>query len=276
MSVDQPLRRDRSESAAARCGTPVPGTVCLVGAGPGDPELITVKALRLLRSADVVLYDRLVSDKLLEETKPDALLVYCGKSPGAHAMPQERIHEEMAKHALRGKRVVRLKGGDPFVFGRGGEEALAMAERGIPFEVVPGITSAIGAAAAADIPLTHRKTSASVAFVAGHRCGDADHPVRWDLLAHAVDTLVVYMGIGRLPRIREELLAHGKSEDTPAAIVENGSTDRQRVIAGTLGNLHRLAESAKASNPALIVIGEAVALRDSLAHLARRAAEIAG
>lgn len=244
------------------------GTVYIVGAGPGDPELITVKALRLIQTCDVIVYDRLVNEELLTCARSDAILVYCGKAPGCHTMHQESIHHVLAEHAFAGKNVLRLKGGDPLIFGRGGEEALAMAELGIPYKIVPGITSALGAASASDIPLTHRGLSASVAFVTGNRCHQAQDPVRWDLLAHAVDTLVVYMGISQLTFIRSTLLAHGKNEATPVAIIERGSTDRQRVIVGTLKNIEALAAARDVTNPALIVIGESVRVREQLELLA--------
>ncbi|MFC5467141.1 uroporphyrinogen-III C-methyltransferase [Cohnella suwonensis] len=259
---------DAKPSRAKRARTP--GTVRIVGAGPGDPELITVKALLRIQKADVILYDRLIDDRLLANAKKDALLVYCGKSPGAHAMPQQRIHRLLAMYAGRGKDVVRLKGGDPFIFGRGGEEALAMAERGIPYEIVPGITSALGSAAASDIPLTHRGASASVAFVTGSRCADPSSGIRWDLLAHGADTLVVYMGISHLDTIRGELLSHGKAEDTPAAIVEQGTTDEQRTFVGTLATIGDIALEMAVRNPALIVIGESVRVRARLSELSRR------
>jgi uroporphyrin-III C-methyltransferase len=241
-----------------------PGTVCLIGAGPGDPELITVKALRRIRAADVILYDRLVGEELLDYAKPDAVKVYCGKSPGRHAMTQERIHDTLIEYAMSGKTVVRLKGGDPLVFGRGGEEALALAERGIACEVIPGITSAIGAAASTGIPLTHRGISASFAVVTGSRSHDNGPPVRWDLLAHGVDTLVVYMGVGRLEAIREELLKYGKAGSTPVALIERGTTERERIVIGMLDDIGRLAEEESVDNPALIVIGETVRVREQL------------
>lgn len=244
-----------------------PGTVYLIGAGPGDPELITVKAIRRIRAADVILYDRLVGEELLVYAKPDAVKLYCGKSPGCHAMTQERIHDTLVEYALSGKTVARLKGGDPLVFGRGGEEALALAERGIACEVIPGITSAIGAAASTGIPLTHRGVSASFAVVTGSRCDDNGPPVRWDLLAHGVDTLVVYMGVGRLEAIREELLKHGKAGSTPAALIERGTTERERIVIGTLDDIGRLAEAEAVDNPALIVIGETVRVREQLQRI---------
>ncbi|MNZ52143.1 Uroporphyrinogen-III C-methyltransferase [compost metagenome] len=244
------------------------GSVSIVGAGPGDPELITVKALRLIRSADVILYDRLVSEELLLYAAPRTELVYCGKAPGHHAMPQAEINRRFVAYALEGKRVVRLKGGDPFVFGRGGEEALELAARGIPYEVVPGITSAMGAAAMADIPLTHRGIATSFACVTGSRCNGNSSPIRWDLLAHSVDTLVVYMGVGQLHEIRHELLRHGKSSGTPVALIENGTTSRQRIFTCTLEDVHKVASSVKLSNPALIVIGEVALLREQLHNIA--------
>lgn len=243
------------------------GMVSLIGAGPGDPELITVKAVRRIRAADVILYDRLVNEELLDYAKPDAVTLFCGKWPGRHAMPQERIHDRMIEYALSGKNVVRLKGGDPCVFGRGGEEALALAERGIAFELVPGITSAIGAAASANIPLTHRGIGASFAVVTGSRCSEDAPAIRWDLLAHGVDTLVVYMGIGRLAHIFEELLKHGKDSSTPVALIEEGTTARERIVTGTFDTIVRLAEEAAIANPALIIIGETVRVRERLLQL---------
>ncbi|TNJ66794.1 uroporphyrinogen-III C-methyltransferase [Paenibacillus hemerocallicola] len=244
-----------------------PGTVYLIGAGPGDPELITVKGLRRIGEADVILYDRLAGEELLAYAKPDAVKLYCGKSPGCHAMTQEWIHDTLIEYALSGKTVVRLKGGDPLVFGRGGEEALALAERGIACEVIPGITSAIGAAASTYIPLTHRGVSASFAVVTGSRCRDNGPPVRWDLLAHSVDTLVVYMGIGRLEAIREELLKYGKAGSTPVALIERGTTESERIVIGTLDDIGRLAEAETVDNPALIVIGETVRVREQLQRI---------
>ncbi|MBN2982700.1 MULTISPECIES: uroporphyrinogen-III C-methyltransferase [Cohnella] len=244
-----------------------PGYVSIVGAGPGDPELITLKALRRIEAADVLLYDRLVSEELLDYAREDAVRVYCGKAPGRHAMPQERIQALMMEHASQGKHVVRLKGGDPFVFGRGGEEALAMAAAGIPYEVVPGVTSAIGASASTGIPLTHRGLGASVAIVTGSRCHDHDAPVRWDKLADGVDTLVIYMGVSQLGHIREQLLLYGKNRQTPVALIERGTTSGQRVWTGTLDNVEKLAAAMKLSNPALIVVGEVVKVRERLLRL---------
>ncbi|WP_342440161.1 uroporphyrinogen-III C-methyltransferase [Paenibacillus sp. FSL L8-0436] len=243
------------------------GSISIVGAGPGDPELITVKALRRIQTADVILYDRLVNEELLAYGRKEALRIYCGKAPGQHSMPQDGIERLMIKHASAGSHVVRLKGGDPFVFGRGGEEALASAAAGIPYEVIPGITSAIGAAASAGIPLTHRGLAASFAIVTGSRCHDHAAPVRWDALAHSVDTLVIYMGVSQLSGIREQLLKHGKDAATPVALIENGTTARERTVTGTLGNIDKLATVMKISNPALIIIGEAVKVREQLLAL---------
>ncbi|WP_138494151.1 uroporphyrinogen-III C-methyltransferase [Paenibacillus pinistramenti] len=243
------------------------GRVSIVGAGPGDPELITVKALRRIQEGDVILYDRLVNRELLEAAKPGALKVYCGKAPGRHAMSQDQIQELILEYALSGKHVVRLKGGDPLVFGRGGEEALAAARAGIYYEIVPGITSALGAASSSDIPLTHRGISASCAFVTGSRCTGGKQEVRWDLLSGAVDTLVIYMGVGELAGICQSLLHHGKPGDTPAAIIERGTTSRQRILTGRLDNIDKLAAAMQAENPALIVIGEVVNVRAQLLQL---------
>ncbi|WP_307589998.1 uroporphyrinogen-III C-methyltransferase [Paenibacillus wynnii] len=241
-----------------------PGSVAIVGAGPGDPELITLKAVYRIQEAEVILYDRLVNEELLNYAKPDAVLIYCGKSPGNHSMPQRKIEQYMVRYAREGKKVVRLKGGDPFVFGRGGEEALAMAEAGIAYEVVPGITSAIGAAASAGIPLTHRGLAASFTIVTGSRCSDHESPVQWDQLVRSSDTIVVYMGISQFSEIREQLLLHGKSGLTPVAVIENGTTTRQRTLTGTLNNIEKLLSATKIGNPALIIIGEVVKVREQL------------
>ncbi|WP_042168965.1 uroporphyrinogen-III C-methyltransferase [Paenibacillus gorillae] len=247
------------------------GTVYIVGAGPGDPELITVKAMRRIQAADVILYDRLVNPSLLDYARSDAERIYCGKAPGAHSMPQEEINRTLADYALRGKTVVRLKGGDPFVFGRGSEEALELASQGIPYEIVPGITAAIGASASAGIPVTHRGYAASFACVTGSRCHGDAKPVRWDLLAHSVDTLAVYMGVSQLDDIRGKLLLAGKAPSTPVALIEQGTTSSQRVLTATLDDIHLLAAAMGIINPALIIIGEVVRVREQLLHAQRRA-----
>ena len=244
-----------------------PGLVSLVGAGPGDPDLLTVKALRRLQGADVVAYDRLVNVALLRECRPDAELVYVGKhdpSSVRPSCPQGDINSLLVDRAQLGKRVVRLKGGDPFVFGRGGEEALALAKAGLAFEVVPGISSAVAAPAYAGIPVTHRHVAASFAVVAGHEDpgkGSSSH--NWHALAQ-VDTLIILMGVGRLPAIQAELLNAGRSPDTPAAAVQWGTTKEQRTVVGTLATLAETVREAGLSAPAALVIGEVVALRERL------------
>lgn len=240
------------------------GKVSIVGAGPGDPELITVKAMRRIQAADVILYDRLVNNQLLELARPHTEIVFCGKAPGHHAMTQEQINRALVSYALKGKQVVRLKGGDPFVFGRGGEEALELAVHGIPYEIIPGITSAIGASASAEIPITHRGYAASFACVTGNRCHGDHKPVRWDLLAHSVDTLAIYMGVSQLVDIQAELIKYGKLPSTPVALIEQGTTVQQRIFTGTLDQMSELAQVNKLSNPALIIIGEVVRIREQL------------
>src|SRR5947199_210738 len=241
------------------------GSVALVGAGPGDPGLITVRGLERLRRADVVVYDRLVDRRLLDEA-PRARRIFAGKARGAHALPQEQINALLVRHARRGRRVVRLKGGDPFVFGRGGEEAEALARARIPFEVVPGVTSAVAAPAYAGIPLTHRGVASSFAVVTGHGCAsERGRPVDWARLATAVDTLVVLMGLERLAEIARELVARGRPAATPVALVRCGTTDWQETVIGTLGDIATRARRARLEPPVVAVIGDAVALRDRLA-----------
>ena len=237
------------------------GKVYLVGAGPGDPELITVRGLRCLREADVVIYDRLVNEALLDEAPPWAECVFAGKMPGTCVLSQAEINALMIERARAGQIVVRLKGGDPFVFGRGGEEALALAAAGVPFEIVPGVTSAIGVPAWAGIPVTHRGLSGAFAVVTAHRAGSDD--LHWDALAR-IDTLVVLMGVGRLPDIVATLLRHGRSPHTPVAIIERGTFPDERVITGTLSDIVERAVQAGVRPPATIVIGETVRLRERL------------
>jgi len=241
------------------------GIVYIVGAGPGDPGLITVRGLELLRRADVVVHDRLVSGKLLDEAPPQARRVFVGKACGAHSLPQREINALLIDEARRGHRVVRLKGGDPFVFGRGGEEALALAEAGVAFEVVPGVTSAVAVPAAAGIPLTHRGLASSFAVVTGHRQAGEDEPVDWGRLARGVDTLVVVMGLANLPTIVRELIANGRDPDTPAALIERGTTEAQRTVTATLATLADAATAARLEAPVLAVIGQVVSLRAVLA-----------
>ena len=241
------------------------GRVDIVGGGPGDPGLITVRGLDLLRRAEVVVYDRLVSPKLLDETSPDAERIFVGKACGAHAMPQSEINALLIARAREGRRVVRLKGGDAFVFGRGGEEALALTEAGVPFEVVPGVTSAVAVPAAAGIPLTHRGLASSFAVVTGHQRADGAEPIDWPGLARGVDTLVVLMGLGHLHEISRELIRHGRAPDTPAALIERGTTEAQRTVEATLGTLAAAAAAARLEAPVVAVIGAVVALRSRLA-----------
>jgi uroporphyrinogen III methyltransferase/synthase len=244
------------------------GRVALVGAGPGDPGLMTVRGLALLRRAEVVVYDRLVDPRLLDEAPVDALRIFAGKATGAHVLSQERINALLVAHARRGRRVVRLKGGDPFVFGRGGEEAEALARAGVEYEVVPGVSSAVAVPAFAGVPVTHRGIASSFAVVTGHE--DEDKPeewVDWDGLATAVDTLVILMGVRRLPRIARALLAGGRTPGTPVALVRWGTTDAQETLVGRLDEIAELAAAAALSPPVVIVVGDVVALRERLAWL---------
>jgi uroporphyrin-III C-methyltransferase len=240
------------------------GKVYLVGAGPGDPDLITVKGLRYLQQADVILYDRLVNQELLQYAKEEAQLIYCGKLPQAHTMKQETINHFIVKYAKKGLHVVRLKGGDPFVFGRGGEEALACVKNRIPFEVVPGITSGIAAAAYAGIPVTHRTLSKSFAFITGHQAGDQEAEQQWAHLAKGVDTICVYMGVSHLPSIINSLIKNGKSPDTPIALVHWGTLADQETVVGTLATIDEIVKNSNISNPSMIVIGEVVLLHEEL------------
>ncbi|MCD7033849.1 uroporphyrinogen-III C-methyltransferase [Metabacillus sp. GX 13764] len=239
------------------------GKVYLVGAGPGDPELITLKALRCIQEADVILYDRLINKELLKHAKEGADLIYCGKLPDYHTMKQETINRFLVRYAKKGKVVTRLKGGDPFVFGRGGEEAEALVKNNLPFEIVPGVTSGIAAAAYAGIPVTHRDASASVAFVTGHKKGE-DEEERWKSLAKGIDTLAIYMGVSQLPYIQEKLIQYGKSPDTPAAIIHWGTTAVQKTVTGTLETIHEDAMRNEMKNPSMIIIGEVVKYREQL------------
>lgn len=240
------------------------GKVYLVGAGPGDPDLITVKGLRCLQEADVILYDRLVNPELLKFAKEGAQLVYCGKLPHYHTMKQETINHFLVKYAKKGYQVVRLKGGDPFVFGRGGEEAEECVKHEVPFEVVPGITSGIAASAYAGIPVTHRGLSKSFAFITGHQASDEAAEHQWYHLANGVDTLCIYMGVSHLPTITKQLIDAGKSPETPIALVHWGTLSDQQTVVGTLETIVELVKEATISNPSMIVIGEVVKLHHRL------------
>jgi len=245
------------------------GRVALVGAGPGDPGLLTVRGRRLLRRAEVVVYDRLVAPALLD-LAPRALRIFAGKASGRHALEQDEINRLLVAHARRGRRVVRLKGGDPFVFGRGGEEAAALAAAGIRFEVVPGVSSATAVPAYAGIPVSHRGVASSFAVVTGHECRGAAR-VDWERLAGAVDTLVILMGLTSLPRIARALAAAGRPPSTPVALIRAGTTPEQATVTGTLADIARRAAAARLEPPVLVVVGDVVALRERLRWFDRRA-----
>ena len=241
------------------------GVVYLVGSGPGDPELVTLRALRLIQEADVLVYDRLVDDAVLDYARRDAERIYVGKQASRHSIPQERIHEILVERAERGLRVVRLKGGDPFVFGRGGEEADALAASGVTVEVVPGVSAALGCAAAAGVPLTHRDHAGAVTFVTGHSRSGGEEP-DWGVLARLRHTLVVYMGIANAASIAAKLMAEGLSGSTPVTVIENGTLPQERVLSGRLDGLAELIEFQEIKAPALLMIGD-VASRSAAAEV---------
>ena len=239
------------------------GEVYLIGAGPGDPDLLTFKALRLMQKCDVVVYDRLVSEPILDMVRRDAEKIYAGKSRAQHSISQENINQLLVRLAKEGKRVLRLKGGDPFIFGRGGEEIDQLIENNIEFQVVPGITAASGCATYAGIPLTHRDHSQACIFVTGHR-KENSRDLNWDMLSHANQTVVFYMGLDNVKRICDSLKSHGRAESTPAALIEKGTTAVQRVFIGDLNTLPGLVESHNVRAPTLIVVGEVVELHKKL------------
>jgi len=247
---------ERLLQAPARDGR---GSVVLVGAGPGDPGLLTLNALRALQEADVILHDRLVSSEVLDLARRDATRIPVGKAARAHSVPQDRIHALMLEHARAGRRVVRLKGGDPFVFGRGGEELEFLADHGIPFEVVPGITAAVACGAYAGIPLTHREHSQALRLVTAH-CRDSLDTLDWNSLARERQTLAFYMGVAALGDIGHQLLRHGRAAATPVAIIEHGSRPAQRVTLATLAELDAIARRGDIESPALLIVGEVAAL----------------
>jgi len=241
------------------------GHVYLIGAGPGDPGLMTVRGLEILRRAEVIVYDRLVNPDLLDEAPPTAIRIFAGKRVGGHCLPQEEINARLVEQARLGRQVVRLKGGDPFVFGRGGEEGCALAEAGIGFEVVPGVSAAIAVPAYAGIPLTHRGLGSSFAVVTGHEDPTkGPSAVDWGRLATAVDTLVVLMGAQGLPRIAAELVGHGRPAHTPVALIRWGTTEAQETVVTTLRDIVTGAQARRMEPPVVAVIGEVVRLKERL------------
>ncbi|MBI5256304.1 MAG: uroporphyrinogen-III C-methyltransferase [Burkholderiales bacterium] len=261
--IGEPLHFD----AGARLAAHMPAKVTLVGAGPGDPDLLTIKAGKALRAASLVLYDHLVGKEVLELVPRGADRIYVGKEAGHHTLTQDAIIDLMLRLARAGRPLLRLKGGDPYIFGRGGEEAQALAAAGVPFEVIPGISAAQGAAAMAGMPLTHRDHACSLVLTTGHLRGEADArtlDLDWELLARPRQTVVVYMGVGTLPIICEQLIAHGLAPETPAATIERATRPDQRVVTGTLQSLPTLALVHGVKPPALIMIGGVVSLHEVL------------
>ncbi len=241
------------------------GKVFIVGAGPGDPKLITLKAVESIKSADIVLYDRLVSKKIVAMIPKRAEKMYVGRDVGDDYKHQDTTNDMMVKFAKKNKIVVRLKGGDPFIFGRGGEEAEFLRKHKVKYEIIPGITSGIGSAEYSGIPLTHRKFASSVVFVTGHEdAKKSEGVVDWKRLAKAVDTIVIMMGLSRLDIISKKLISGGLSKNTPVAVIQNGTTDEHRMIKGTLSNIYKKINEAKIKPPSIIVVGKVVNLSDKI------------
>ncbi|MEN1970431.1 uroporphyrinogen-III C-methyltransferase [Lentibacillus sp. N15] len=247
------------------------GKVYLVGAGPGDPDLITVKGIKALQQSDVILYDRLVNTALLAHAPEKTELVYCGKGPNQHSLTQDVINNLLYQFASQSKVVTRLKGGDPFIFGRGGEEAVFLQTKGIAFDIIPGITSGSAAPAYAGIPLTHRDYSSSVAFISGVNKSMDESEKYWEHLAQGMDTLCIYMGVKNLACICGKLIRYGRSADTPVAVIHCGTTEQQQTVTGTLATIAEQASVIK--NPAMIVIGEVVRMREQLQCFEQQAME---
>jgi len=241
------------------------GKVYLVGAGPGDPGLMTIKGLDCLRQADVVIYDRLVDESILREARPEAEKIYVGKASSHHTLEQEKINDLLIQKAREGKVVLRLKGGDPFVLGRGGEEAEALTGNQISFEVVPGVSSAIAVPAYAGIPVTHRGIASSFTVVTGHKASErGEPPIAWDKLSTGTDTLIILMGIGNLANLVDQLIKNHKAPTTPIAVITHGTTSRQRCVTGTLQNILAKVRSVNLQPPSVVVIGDVVRLRKNL------------
>ena len=255
--------RDKLASLDDAAGGKAIGEVYLVGTGPGDPDLLTFRALRLMQRADVVLYDRLIGPRILDLVRRDATRIYVGKRPDDHTLAQEEISQLLVRLAKEGQRVLRLKGGDPFIFGRGGEEIEEIARHGIPFQVVPGITAAAGCAAYAGIPLTHRDHAQTCIFVTGHgKDGKVD--LNWEALIQPRQTVAIYMGLATIETVMGEFIAHGASPELPVAVIDNGTRKRQRVVTGTLADIAAKAMGAGLKGPSIIIIGTVVSLRDRL------------
>jgi len=252
----------------------VAGKVYLVGAGPGDPDLVTFRALRLMQKADVVLYDRLIGEGVMNLVRREAERIYVGKRPDDHELPQEEIGALLVRLATEGKRVLRLKGGDPFMFGRGGEEIEALAAHGVPFQVCPGVTAAIGASAYAGIPLTHRDHAQACVFVTGHG-KDGKLDLDWTALLQPRQTVAIYMGLRNLEALTTDFVARGASADLPAAIVDNATRLNQKVVVGTLATLAAKARAAELRGPSIVIVGTVVALRDKLDWYAPAAEDVA-
>jgi uroporphyrin-III C-methyltransferase/precorrin-2 dehydrogenase/sirohydrochlorin ferrochelatase len=252
-----------SEQLSAASTEKPNGEAFLVGGGPGDPDLLTFRALRLMQQCDVCVYDKLVSPEVMELVRRDAELIYVGKARDQHTMPQEQINELLARLALEGKRVLRLKGGDPFIFGRGGEEIETLMQHGVPFQVVPGITAANGVSSYAGIPLTHRDYAQACLFITGH-LKDGSVNLDWEAMTRPRQTIVIYMGLIGLAEICKQLILRGVSANMPIAVIQQGTTIHQRVVTATLSNIAEQVQMAQIKAPCLIIIGEVVLLREKL------------